>query len=172
MGSWFKRGKGGLCNPHSIAEAILGSHGTLEGSRATLSRWRGANLVSVGTVIGSRRVCLVSHEAKLGSWRTSVVSSETYFLDVAKGTLATLTFLCLHICRGFLLPPVRSCSNFSWSKLMTNVSAIDPGVWSSHCDTWFSAVENNVPSGVSHLVFYWKSIRENLQNIEKKITSN
>ena len=49
----------------AFAEAILGSHGNLEGSRATLTRWRGANLVPVGTVIGSRRVWLASHVAVL-----------------------------------------------------------------------------------------------------------
>ena len=63
----------------ALAKAILGSHGILEGSRATLTRWRGANLVPVGTVAGSCRAslvlqgaCLASYEAELGSRRTSV----------------------------------------------------------------------------------------------------
>jgi len=51
----------------ALAEAILGSHGTLEGSRATLTRWRGVNFVPAGTVIGSRRTWLASHAAELDS---------------------------------------------------------------------------------------------------------
>jgi len=62
----------------ALAEAILGSHGTLEGSRVTLIRWHGANFVPAKTVIGSRRAWLASHEAELGSWRTSVVSSDLF----------------------------------------------------------------------------------------------
>ena len=104
----------------ALVEAIIGSHGTFEGSRAMLVRWRGSNLVPVGTVIGScraylgsRRAYLALREAVLGSRIFSVVSVETCFSEVSKGTLAMLTFLFLHKCKGLLLPPMRSCSNFS-----------------------------------------------------------
>jgi len=116
-----------------------------------LTCWRGAMLVSAETVLDSHRVCLASPETVIGLQRALSVSTETYFQELTRGALATLTSLCLRICMGLLLPPERSCSNFSWSKWMTSVSAIGSKVWSSHCDTWFSAVENTVPSGVAIL---------------------
>jgi len=139
----------------AFEEAALGSHETFIASRATLTRWRGANLVSVETVIGSGRACLglrgaclVLRKAVLGSQGTSVVSTETCFQEVAKNALATLTFLCLCTCRGLVLPSKRSCSNFSRSKWMTRISAV---CLTSHCDTWFSTVEKQFPSWVSIL---------------------
>ena len=88
----------------ALLEAVLGSHGTFTVSRATLVCWCGASLVPVGTVIGSRGACLASHEVELGSQGTLIVSTETCFSEVAKDTLAILTFLYLRICRGLLLP--------------------------------------------------------------------
>jgi len=83
----------------AFEKAILGSLGNFIASRAMLKRWCGANLVSVETMIGSRRACLASRKAMIGLQRTSVVSTETYFQEVARGALATLTFLCLRTCR-------------------------------------------------------------------------
>jgi len=51
----------------TLLEAIFGSHGIFTISHATLVCWHGANLVPVGTVVGSHRACLASHEAVLGS---------------------------------------------------------------------------------------------------------
>jgi len=115
-------------------------------------------------VIGSRRACLASREAVIGSQRTFVVSVsiEPCFQGVAIGALATLTFLCLRTRRGLMLPPERSCSNFSWSKWMTTVSTVDP---TSHYNTWFSAVEKQFPSGVAILFSIKISIKEKLTKL-------
>jgi len=71
-------------------EIVLGSQGTFIVSCTTFTRWRGAKLVSVETLIDSHRACLFSREAVLGSQRISVVSTETCFQEVARGALATL----------------------------------------------------------------------------------
>ena len=80
----------------ALLEATLGLHGTFIVLHAMLVRWRAANLVPVRTVIDSRRAYLASHEVVLGS--------QGILIEVAKRTLATLTFLCLRTCRRLLLP--------------------------------------------------------------------
>ena len=124
--------------------------------------------VSAETMLDSHRVCLVSPETVKGLQGALFVSTETCFQEVARGTLATLTFLCLRTCKGFVLPSERSCSNLFWSKWMTNVSAIDLRIWSSHCDTWFSAVENAFPSGVTVLFsiencYSWENLQKEIE---------
>jgi len=96
-------------------------------------------------------VSLLRQETIICLQRALSVSTETCFEELARGALATATSLCLRICKGLLLPPGRTCLNFYWPEWMTDISAIDPKVWSSHCDTWFSAVENDLPSGVAIL---------------------
>ena len=96
----------------AFEEAVLGSQGTFIASHATLTHWYGAKLVFVETVIGSRRARLASHGAVIGLQRTSVVSTETFFQEAARGALATLTFMCLRTRGGLVLPAERSCSNF------------------------------------------------------------
>jgi len=135
----------------ALAEAVLGSQETFIASRTVLICWRVVMLVSADTVLDSHRVYLASLETVIALQRVLSVSIETYLQELARGALATLTYLCLRTRRGLFLPPERSCSNFSLSKWMTSISVIDPKVWSSHCDTWFSAVENAIPSGVAIL---------------------
>ena len=124
-------------------------------------------LVSAETVLDSHRVCLASPETVIGLQKVLFVSTETYFEEVARGALAKLTSLCLRTCRELVLPLERSCLNIFWSKWITNVSAIDPRVWSSHCDTLFSAVENAVPSRVTILFSIENSIKGKLKKKDR-----
>jgi len=80
-----------------------------------LTCWRGAMLVSAETVLDSHRVYLVSPETVTGLQRALFVSTETYFQELARGALATLTSLCLCTCKGLVPLPERSYSNLSWS---------------------------------------------------------
>ena len=59
-----------------MAEAVLDSQGTFVVSRTTLTRWRGAELISIETKIGSHGVYLGSRGASLGSREASLASCE------------------------------------------------------------------------------------------------
>jgi len=100
----------------ALAEVVLGSRGIFIASRTVLTCWREAMLVSAKIVLDSHRVCLGSPQTIIGLQRVLFVSTETYFQEVVRAALATLTSLYLRTCKGLVLPPERSCSNPSWSK--------------------------------------------------------
>ena len=85
-------------------------------------------LLSLETAVSSHGACLASLEAAIGLQRDLLVSIETCFQELAKRVLAMEIFLCLRTHRGRVLPMERSCSNFSWSDWMINISAVDPRV--------------------------------------------
>jgi len=62
-------------------------------------------------------------------------------------------FLCLRAVVGLEPSFKKSCSNFSWSNWMTNVSAVDLGVSPSHCNVVFLLLKKIFPSG-AHLILY------------------
>jgi len=65
-------------------------------------------LVFAKTMLDSHRVYLASLETVIGLQRALSVSTKTYFQELARGALTTLTSLCLRTCRGLVLPLERS----------------------------------------------------------------
>jgi len=62
----------------------------------------------------------------IGLYWACLASTEAVLRELATWALAMMIFLCLRTERGHLLP-WESSSNFSWSKLMTSISAVDRG---------------------------------------------